>query len=207
MRGLLDRFRAKSSGLGAQNWIATNTGGDLTIAQCGAFPTSQGQIAALDPLAFWQLPNYVSVPKTGGRVVVFHDVAHARNSKLALIFKDTPVVGGADVDTCAVSAGMASFFSPETYTATDAFYKALKDGADPYNDFFAAHDEPEGGERKIVPLPDGTPVPYVHSGWGDGNFPVFTLHDKNDSVCAIYIDFMGRDDGSAYLTPPGVSLT
>jgi len=190
----------------ARHWIISQTKRALTETLCGNFATPQGQIAFLDPLAFYQSPDYIRVPATGGSLVVFHDVAHQRNSKMALIFSDNPVAGGADVATCHVEAGMISLFTPATHANTTAFYDTLTGGGGPYNEFFAAFDEPQGAERKIVPLPDGTPVPYVHSGWGDGGYPVFTLTDKNGTVCAVYVDLMGRDDDGAWLTPPGVTL-
>jgi hypothetical protein len=163
-------------------------------------------VAILDPLAFTQTPDWADVPSTGGEMVVFHDLDEGRNSKLALIFSDAAVSDGADVGTCMVNAGMASVFTPATHAATTAYYKTLKDN--PYHSHFQQFDDPKGGERKIVALPDGTPVPYVHSGWGDGAYPVFTLTDAAGKVCAIYADFMGKNDDKddSWLTPPGVTL-
>jgi hypothetical protein len=149
--------------------------------------------------------SYIDTPSHSGRIVVFHDTLEMRNSKLAIIFSDAPVCGGADVGVCAVDAGMASIFTPQTHAALATFIKNMPAGKSIYNDFFYKYDDPQGGERKIVALPDGTPVPYVHSGWGDGAYPVFTLTDAQGKVCAVYTDFMGRNAEGAWLVPPGVT--
>lgn len=193
--------------LSAVDWIVANTEVRLDVVEAGPLPTPEGKAAILDPLALMQTlePNLIDVPTTGGRVVVFHEPDQGRNSKLALVFSDSPVTGGADVATCAVDAGMGSVFTPTTHTNLLRFIdEDLK--TDPYNGFFHAHDDPNGGERKIVTLPDGTPIPYVHSGWGDGGYPVFTLTDADGTLCALYTDFMGKNDQGEYLTPPGVTL-
>ena len=101
-----------------------------------------------------------------------------------------------------VDAGMGSLFTRDTFDAMAAWLKTLR--LDPYTAFFEEHDNtPPGLERKVVPLPDGTPVPYVHSGWGDGAYPVFTLTDASGIVVAAYTDFLGCDDDGTWLTPPG----
>ncbi len=200
--------RPEPTGLAAVQWIVAQTDAALEICEAGPFPTPSGQVAILDPLCLMQAlePNLVPVPPEGGRVVVFHDSAEGRNSKLALVFSDADVAGGNDVATCGVDAGMASVFTPETHAAILEFATSLGEDGNIYDDYFCRFDDPAGGERKIVNLPDGTPVPYVHSGWGDGGYPVFTLTDSNGNLCAVYVDFMGRNEDGEWLTPPGVTL-
>ena len=88
--------------------------------------------------------------------------------------------------------------------ATSRFYDGLPE--DPYNHYFHKFDDPAGGERKIVLLPDGTPVPYVHSGWGDGGYPVFILTEASGAVCAAYTDFMGEKRRRCLADPTGREL-
>ena len=197
----------EDSGLTARAWIVAQTEADLEVTEVGALPTPEGLVSMIDPLVFAQPPNFVQVPNDNGRIAVFFDRKERRNSKLALIFSDETVAGGDDVGVCAVDAGMASIFTPATHRAMTKFVNEGGDHFNIYDEYFMEFDEPDGGERKIVSLPDGTPVPYIHSGWGDGGYPVFTLNDVNGRVVAIYTDFLGKDERGAWLTPPGVTLS
>lgn len=200
--------RPQDTGLSARDWIVSNTDAPLEVCEIGIFPTPDGQVTALDPLAFFQTEDYIVTPKAEPTFVVFHDRSEGRNSKMALIYSNAHVAGGKDKATCTVDAGMASFFTPETHAAQTAFAKTIASDGNLYHDHFEAFDDtPPGGERKIVALPDGTPIPYVHSGWGDGGYPVFTLTDINNVLCAVYVDFMGRNKEGDWLAPPGVTLT
>ena len=195
------------TGLTAIEWISTNNDARLEVTDAGDFPTPEGKVTALDPLAFFQEPTYTDTPTSGGKLVVFYDPDAERNSKMALVFSDALVAGGSDAGTCMVEAGMASLFTPATLTAQTAFAAKIASDSNLYDGYFDQFDDPTGAERKIVKLPDGTPVPYVHSGWGDGGYPVFTLTDTNGALCAIYVDFMGCDEEGEWLAPPGVQLT
>ena len=201
--GLLNRLfgNPKRSSLSATDWILRNTNATLEVTVAGPLPTPEGKACIIDPLVFAQGPVWVNIPKEGGEVTVFHDTQHGRNSKLALIFPGGPVAGGADVATCGVDAGMASIFTPATHDAMATILNSKPDmtASDAY---FLDFDDPLGGERMIVPLPDGTPIPYIHSGWGDGGYPVFTLTDASGQVVALYTDFMGKDKNGTWLTPP-----
>ena len=189
-------------------WILSNCAAALVAHEVGHLDTPEGSIAMVDPLVFSGdiSSTTFDVPKDGGRIVVFEDPEQGRNSKLVIIFDDADVAGGADVSTMLVDAGLGTILTPTTYDGLEAFRDTLTNGKDPYNDHFSKFDDPQGGEKKIVPLPDGTPIPYIHSGWGDGGYPVFTLTDANGTVIAAYTDFMGCDDDGTYLTPPGVTL-
>lgn len=195
-----------STGLTAREWILANTDATLEVVELGHFDTAAGQAAFLDPLAFYQTPDWVEVPREGGQLVVFHDPEQGRNSQLAIVFGNMHIWAGADVATCAVDAGMGSIFTPSTHAAQAEFANELGPDKNLYDDYFCTFDDKAGGERKIVELPDGTPVPYVHSGWGDGAYPVFTLTTENGGVVAVYTDFMGCDEDGNYLLPPGVTL-
>ena len=198
----------QDSGLVARDWILANTKARLDVCELGAFSTPEGQVTALDPLAFFQTAEYISTPTAKPALVVFHDKTEQRNTKMALIYSEENVAGGRDAGTCAVDAGMATFLTPLTHAAQTAFANKIPSDGNLYHDHFEQFDNtPPGGERKIVTLPDGTPVPYVHSGWGDGGYPVFTLTDTQGSLCAVYVDFMGRDEEGEWLAPPGVVLT
>ena len=200
--------RPQDTGLSAYDWIIANSDAPLEVCKIGTFPTPEGRVAALDPLTFLQAAEYITTPKTTPAFVVFHDRSERLNSKMALIYSDAHVAGGRDKATCAVDAGMASFFTPKTHAAQTAFAKTIASDGNLYHNHFEAFDNtPPGGERKIVSLPDGTPIPYVHSGWGDGGYPIFTLTDPNGALCAVYVDFMGRNKEGEWLTPPGVTLT
>ena len=197
----------KDSGLTAREWIDAKTETDFEVTEVGAFSTAEGLVCMIDPLVFGQPPNFVQVPNENGRIVVFFDSKEWRNSKLALIFSEETVAGGDDVGVCMVDAGMASIFTPATHQAMTKFVDSGGDYFNVYDEYFMEFDESNGAERKIVPLPDGTPVPYIQSGWGDGRYPVFTLKDVNGQVIAIYTDFLGKDESGAWLTPPGVTLS
>lgn len=192
------------TGQTVRDWIVGQTAAALEITEVGAFATPQGQLVLLDPLVLAQSPEWIDVPVRGGHIVVFHDVQEGRNSKLAVIFSDDTVAGGADTGTLAVDAGLASVFTPDSYRNITTFFDTFDSGRDPYNDFFSTYDDPDGGERKIVPLPDGTPVPYIHSGWGDGAYPVNSLTNMAGDVIAVYVDFMGKNDAGDWLLPPGL---
>ena len=203
---LLGRSEPDDTGMTVRDWIVDHSDADLDVAEIGPFATPEGRVTFGDPLVFAHTPNWIAVPQSGGALVVFHDPLLGRNSKLALIFSDRTVAGGSDVAICAVDAGLASVFTPATHAAMTRFLAALPKDVDPYNDHFSKYDDAAGGERKFVPLPDGTPVPYVHAGWGDGAYPVFALTDMAGTVIAVYTDFMGVNDDGDWLLPPGVTL-
>ncbi|MEM9344094.1 MAG: DUF4241 domain-containing protein [Pseudomonadota bacterium] len=191
---------------GAVDWIIAACAAPLMAHEVGTLDTSSGQLAMIDPLVFWVSfeESAFKVPKTGGRIVVLEDTRARLNSKMVIVFADGDVEGGADVATLLVDAGMGSLFTRDTYDAMKAWVEGLE--YDPYTTLFEEHDNvPPGGERKIVPLPDGTPVPYVHTGYGDGGYPVFTLTDAEGAVVAAYADFMGCDEAGKWLAPPGVA--
>lgn len=192
-----------STGQSAVTWIEASNKMPLDVVEIGAFPTPERKVAVLDPLYFAQEREFIAVPGDEGRVVVFHDPSEGRNSKMAIVFSDAEVTGGDDVATCFVEAGMASFFTPASVDAMNQFGRSLGENANFYDDYFCKFDDEAGGERKLAALPDGTLVPYIHSGWGDGAYPVFTLTDAEGNLCAIYTDFMGHNDDGVYLTPPG----
>lgn len=198
------RPKLHETGLSAVDWIASETKNPLDICLVGQLDTSSGKVAFIDPLAFMQKFEDCAVvcPTTGGKVIAFHDAQNARNSKLAIVFSDATVAGGDDVATCIVDAGMASIFTTLTYAAQLDFANSLGPDQNMYDDYFDRFDDPEGGERKMAKLPDGTPVPYVHSGWGDGGYPVFTLTDAQGNLCAVYTDFMGKNEAGEFLLPP-----
>lgn len=188
-----------------RDWIVAGTEARLSVIEVGRLATPEGRIVFLDPLSSdtGRAAGFVAVPDSGGALVVFRDQAEGRNSKLALIFAEAAVHGGAEVGAIPVDTGLVSVFTPATARALARFADTLAPGQDLYNDFFAFFDEPAGGEAKFVPLPDGTPIPYIHSGWGDGHYPVFTLTGETGNVIAVYTDFMGRNDAGAFLRPPG----
>ena len=192
------------SGQTVRDWIVGQTDAALEITEAVGFPTPRGQVAMLDTLIPTPEPKWIDVPDTGGQIVVFHDTGQGRNSILALVFSEATVAGGAAVGVVPIGTGLISVFTPDTYACINLFFDSFGENGDPYYDFFSLHDDPQGGERKIVPLPDGTPVPYIHSGRGDGSYPVYTLQDVAGEVIAVYTDFMGINDTGDWLRPPGV---
>lgn len=204
---LFGAAKPRDTGLSVRDWILSETDAKLEVTEVGPFPTPEGRAGIIDPLVFAQPPDYAAVPTSGGQIVVFYDEEELRNSKLALVFPGGTVAGGADIGVCAVDAGMASIFTPATHAAMTAFIESQNDDQfNLYDQYFMDYDDPAGGERKIVPLPDGTPIPYVHSGWGDGGYPVFTLTDVEGGLVALYTDFLGKDESGAWLAPPAVKL-
>ncbi len=189
----------------AEEWIVALTEHKLTVHDLGPFATEAGRVTFIDPLICPTEAPFHTVPDAGGRLVVFENVEDGRNSKLALIFSDAHVAGGAELGAVPVDAGMASVLTPEGFAALNAHADALGPDANLYDDFFSQFSEPSGGERKRVPLPNGIEVPYIHAGWGDGTYPIFSLTDADGEICAIYTDFMGRNRAGDWLLPPGVT--
>ena len=60
--------------------------------------------------------------------------------------------------------------------------------------WFSLMDNPEHIRDGIanIPLPlakNGENIIVVHSGWGDGSYPVIGLYDSNDQLIAVHVDF------------------
>ncbi len=131
--------------------------------------------------------------ETGGDLEIA-EVGSIDTSEGKVVFLDPP--GFSQMPNC----------RPRTNAATTAFANELDTRANLYDDCSSESNDRIGGERKILKLPDGTPVPYVHSGYGDGAYGAIALHDSSENVCAVYADFMGFNDKyGAWLVPPGVA--
>ena len=194
------------AGAAPRDWIIQNTSARLDATEVGRLEIAGGNIALLDPLFFSQPMEDAQIPVPDGAadIVIFHDRDEGRNSKLAVIFADAPVQGGTEAATCFIETGMASVFTASSHAAMNDFLEVLGPDKNLYDDYFCKFDSEGSVERKMAQLPDGTPVPYAHTGWGDGAYPVFTLTDATGTLLAVYCDFMGCNDDGDWLTPPGV---
>ena len=203
--------------MNAVEWIVDKTSDVLDPVAYGDFPTPDGKLGVIDPLCTTETA-FFDVPTLGAKLIVLFDEESNRESKLVLVFSDDAVTGGAYHGDCAVDGGAVSPVTPATLTALNAFRATLPaeyPSESPnyrypppnlYIEHFEQYDE-AGAEPGKAALPDGTPVPFVRSGWGDGHYPVFTLTDKEGSLCAVYCDFMGCEKTENWVMPPGVTMT
>jgi len=187
---------------GPIEWIAAHTEATMEFERFGTFATRDGRLSVVDPLSASKA-DFVDVPKATARLVVFYGTESERESKLALVYRDEAVHGGSWLLDCPVDAGVVSPVTPSSFKALLDFVESL-DG-NPYDAYFARYDK-AGNEGPWGQLPDGTRLPYIHSVWGDGTYPVFALWTKAGDVCAVYVDFHGiGDEDGTWLTPPGVA--
>ncbi|MDJ0640685.1 MAG: DUF4241 domain-containing protein [Paracoccaceae bacterium] len=195
-------------------WIIAETGGDLGVELFGAFSTFEAKLSFVDPLCATQA-TFFSVPASKSQLVLF-STNDGYWSKLALVYSNEFVCGGRHELDCDVDGGAVSPVTPASLEALNAFRATLptdypKDSPNHrypapnlYIEHFEQYDEEDAAPWNAT-LPDGTPVPFIRSGYGDGTYPVFTLVAEDGSVCAAYCDFFGSHEKDNWIMPPGMT--
>jgi len=90
---------------------------------------------------------------------------------------------------CFVDDGAVATAMPDTYWYEDLFDDGSSDS------WFARMDDPGHIREGIanIPLPlgkGGENIVVVHSGWGDGSYPIVGGYDASDRLVRVHIDFM-----------------
>ena len=126
-------------------------------------------------------------------------------------FPDEPVPGSAadEFNGFPVDAGTACFVDDGALVygmpLRESWYDMLFDNGEPTS-WFALMDDPGHIHRGIanIPLPlaqDGANIVVIHSGWGDGIYPLVGGYDATGELVAVHIDFYvapePEDDDSA----------
>ena len=96
-----------------------------------------------------------------------------------------------------VDAGTACFVDQgavETAMPDENWYESIFDNGTS-NSWFARMDDPSHIREGIanIPLPlatQGENIVVVHSGWGDGHYPVVGGYDTSDRLVRVHIDFL-----------------
>ena len=201
--------------MNAQAWIIHHSNPDAESVDGGAFPTDEGKLSVIDPLCTTDA-NYINVPSSGGRLFVMDEDGDW--ARMAILFGDGDVAGGKHHFDCFVDGGAASFVTPLSLKALNELRNDIpqvypKDNPNHgwpapnlYIEHFEQFDE-ENAEPLAAKLPDGTLVPFVRSGFGDGVYPVFSLHDESGSVLGVYCDFLGNEETENWIMPPGMTLS
>lgn len=158
-----------------------------------------GQIYATDPLTL-NLSGLIAVPEAPARVLGFMDQETGRTAALALLWDTSPVVCGHDLGTVGVDTGLAAFLTPTDLSALLLYSEAY--GDDLYSSPVGAQlDATVPTIPTFVSLPDGTRFPVSGTGWGDGGYPVASLHDADGTMVALYAQFMGGTEDWLLPTP------
>ncbi|MEZ5796683.1 MAG: DUF4241 domain-containing protein [Paracoccaceae bacterium] len=189
---------------GALDWMAAQTALPLNFHVVGTLDLAEGGVIAVDPLMYDPAVDWPAIPAPAGLayLVVALDDESQRISKALLVFSDAAPVCGHDETTLGVDTGLAAFLDPPRAAALAADGAALAAaGKDIYNDWFDAQIGQTHVVAHLLPLPSGTEIPIVSSGWGDGGYPVASLADDQGRMVALYADFMGKDDEGTWLLP------
>ena len=153
--------------------------------------------------------------------IIFSSSAEVERQQLALLRDgEQPVpLDDGEMWTFPVDAGSACFADRATIARDmpnpDTWHDALFESDSP-NAWFQRMDDPEHIREGIanIPLPNGdgqSNIIIVHSGWGDGLYPVLGGFDATGQLVAIHIDFMilgdPDEDGDGVEPPaPGASV-
>ena len=202
--------------MNAKNWIIDNSSDQAECDAPGHFPTPEGRLSVIDPLCSTEA-RFIEVPTTGGDLLVISD-GEGYWERFALIFADGEVAGGTHEFDCLVDGGVASPVTPASLNALNTLRRQIPQvypkghpnarypAPNLYIEHFEQFDE-AGAEPLKASLPDGTLMPYIHSGFGDGAYPVFTLTDQAGANLAVYCDFLGNEELENWVAPPGVTVT
>lgn len=190
---------------GAVEWIMANTEQPLRWTHVGGYDPD-GPIIGVDSLTYepsYPWP-YVDVPDGRAQFYAFFDDESGRVSKAAIVFSDAEPSCGEDVATMPVDTGTGSFLDRKAANALD---KIAMETGDLYGYFMAPQVGDAHAFAKFLKLPDGHVFPAFQTGWGDGGYPVASLHASNGAMVAIYADFMGKDDDGNWLLPVPCTTT
>jgi Protein of unknown function (DUF4241) len=192
-------FAAES---GTETWIKAQNWTTLRIVDAGTVTPSGTEMIGVDSLTFassYAWP-WFTVPGGPARFVAFFDDKHGRVSKVALIFADGVPACGHDVGSMGVDTGTGAFLDRVVAQKLDDLSGAMGVDCNLY-DCFMAKQVGEHAFAQMIRLPDGTSFPAFSTGWGDGVYPVATLHDAEGQMLAVYADFMGRNETGEWLLP------
>ena len=189
---------------GVDGWIDAQSQSPLQWDHVGSVDIAPGGVIVVDPLTYGAGLDWPFIPTPSGRAafMVARDAEYGRVSKAVLLFADGVVVCGHDEATVGVDTGLAAFLDAPRAAALVTDGEAFGANANMYDDWFADLIDDRPVVADLVPLPSGTAIPMMSSGWGDGGYPVASLRDKDGAMIALYVDFMGRDDEGNWLLPP-----
>ena len=158
-----------------------------------------GQIYATDPLTLWQTEgDALRVPDAPARLIGLLEREQGRAALMALIWSNADVVCGEDLSTIGVDTGLAGFLTPDNVRDLLAY---ADPSAGPYHGTYAEQlDATIPTLPFVAQLPSGARFPVSGSGWGDGGYPVASLHDAEGNMVALYTQFMGGTE--EWLLPP-----
>ncbi|WP_299698919.1 DUF4241 domain-containing protein [uncultured Tateyamaria sp.] len=190
---------ATQAGPGAVDWITTHTQQPLKEARIGSYDPD-GPIIGVDSLTYepsYSWP-YIDVPDGPADFHVFFDSETGRVSKAALIFSDAVPSCGKDLATMPVDTGTGAFLDRK---AAEALDRIATETGDLYGGFMEPQIDGAHSFAKFLKLPGGHVFPAFQTGWGDGGYPVASLHASDGAMIAIYADFMGKDADGKWLLP------
>ncbi|HEX4444756.1 MAG TPA: DUF4241 domain-containing protein [Galbitalea sp.] len=198
----------------------------VSTYELGTLRVPSGMLGACDPFA-GELDNPLLIPIPAGdhRVVVTvadvseaQDGSHLREAYLSVIVSDNP---SASISAAVGLDGPPSegeFYGVGVDAGTVAFVdglaakSAMPKSASWYDDFFddgtpeswfgimdADRPHPAGAANIVMPLAtNGENVTLVHSGWGDGFYPLLQTRDANGDLVGIHIDLQVVGDPANY---------
>ncbi|WP_265522894.1 DUF4241 domain-containing protein [Oerskovia flava] len=191
----------------------------LSVHELGELWVRSGRLEASDPFVLLGEGLVVPVPPgsypvrvTIADVSTEKDGSHLREAYLSVVLAEgevaavRPVVPeGADAAELSdgkyfgvpVDAGTVAFADADAVTALmpagDWYETVFDDGTD--TSWFARMDDPEhlrtGAANILLPgATQGENVVLVHSGWGDGHYPVVRTDDADGNLLGVHIDLL-----------------
>lgn len=193
---------------GPHAWLSSRIAMPVRAVDAGAWHPVGGEVFATDPLTLWQTgpeAETIPVPDAPARILGYLEPEEGRTALMALVWSDADVVCGHDLTNIGVDTGLAGFMTPADVTALLAYGAAY--GGDLYNGPYAEQlDAAIPTIPFIATLPDGARFPVTGSGWGDGGYPVASLHAADGSMVALYTQFITAE-GKDWLLPPPCDAT
>lgn len=191
----------------------------LTVHELGNLMVPNGLVEVSDPFVSLAEADAIAVPAgtypvrvTLADVSTAQDGSHVREAYLSLVIAEGAVAQvraaipegtdpapagsyycvGVDAGTvCFADATAVRTLMPGT--SQDWYDNIFDTGTD--SSWFSLMDNPEhirdGAANIVLPLATGGEnVILVHSGWGDGSYPIVTTHDASGALLGLHIDLL-----------------
>lgn len=192
----------------------------LSTIACGELVAPVGRLVICDPFVALETSGnaYIAIPPGRYPVVVTIDDDQDAEAYASLLLSPAPevtrrmliplregeappTVGPDELVGFPVDAGTACFVDEGALTAgmppnagNTTWHATLFDNGRS-DSWFSRMDDPEHIHTGVanIPLPlatDGSNIVLVHSGYGDGIYPIIGGYDAADNLVAIHIDFL-----------------
>lgn len=181
----------------ALDWlIAASDDPDRSVVDLGEYVLDGTGVVALDPLTGFATQPVSQLPTGPARtyVIMAREDGYDYAAALVLVLANGKPVCGSPQGVFGVDTGLAALINHSDAAKLEAYARTLELTG---SDLFTALETqlPIEENASTVTLPDGSRLPISRSGFGDGGFGLFRLHDAQGVTVALYTDFIGDRKG------------